>query len=229
MVAAWAREGLAARGVLLDEVSSGQLCAARRWEHRVSSEGASLELQLADGRLVRGGDVRSVLNRLTAVPVDWLREVATQDRDYAYAEFTALLCSAFHALSCPVLNRPSPAGLGGRWRDDVEWAVLAGRAGLTVPELGVSSDRYAAAEAAPGEGWHVFAVEGRVVAPTSLPAPAAEACARLAHAAGDALLGIELVPADVATGAAFRRATALPDFRSGGDPLLDALAGALGR
>jgi hypothetical protein len=230
-VASWAREGIAARGLALDEVSSLQLCTARRWVHRVSSVEASVEVHLDDGRLLRGGDVRSVFNRLAAVPEEWLLAVAAADREYAYVELTALVCSAFHALPCPVVNRPVPGSLSGPWRGAVEWAVLAGRAGLAVPQLRLSSDEEAAtaSETAAAEPWHVFVVEGRVVARTPPPAAIAAACARLASAAGVALLGVELNPVDAPAGAVFRRASTLPDLRLGGDPLLDVLADTLGR
>jgi hypothetical protein len=88
-------------------------------------------------RFVAGGSVRSssdvcgVLTRLPAVSGSELSYVAPEDRSYVSSEMTAFLLAWLSALSCPVLNRPTPNCLcGPNWRIE-EWIYLA--AGLGIP------------------------------------------------------------------------------------------------
>ena len=71
----------------------------------------------------------------------------------------------------------------------------------------------------------VFVVAGQVVGAT-LPRHIRHGCRRLAELSHTALLGIEFA-AGSADPWTFAGATPMPDLRLGGEPLLDALAGAL--
>ncbi|HEV2753193.1 MAG TPA: hypothetical protein VGV36_05080, partial [Solirubrobacteraceae bacterium] len=109
--AAWVAGGLRARGLEVEAVSSRDLLRARRWHHRVDSDGATVEITLADGRVVRSAQLRGVVNRLTTVP-PLEAPVVPADREYAEQERQALWLSWLEALPGPVLNRPTPQGLG---------------------------------------------------------------------------------------------------------------------
>lgn len=160
---------------------------------------------------------------------------AARDHDYITQEFTAFFMSWLYALPGPILNRPTPQGLGGRWRHASEWALLASAAGLPTPPYRLSSldahDEMAAGERglfpAGTPTRQAVVVGGVAFAPEGMPGEIRDACARLAEAADTPLLGV-----DFAAGACgewtFAGATPLPDLRAGGQPLLDALARALG-
>ena len=238
--ALWAYQGLRRKG--LDDVrliSSEMLGYGLRWIHRVGSNGATVDITLADGQKIRDDSVDGVLNRLPAAPSDLLM-VAPNDREYAVAEYTAFFMSWLYALPGPVLNRPTPQGLSGWWRHISEWASLASRAGLPTPVYRQSSydHIYGPSEkCTQSGGMSLFSagtstknviVVGNNVTGDQAPQNIIEGSQRLSELSGTELLGIEYVisPSNIWE---FSAATPLPDLRKGGEMLLDALASAFKR
>jgi hypothetical protein len=132
VAALWAYRELRARGVApLEIVSADDLVLADRWEHRVGEAGASIRIEV-NGLDIVGTRLSGVLNRLYAVPTAHWRSASPADQEYVQQELTALFLSWLHALPCPVINRPTPQGLCGQWRNEAEWVCLAHRAGLPV-------------------------------------------------------------------------------------------------
>jgi hypothetical protein len=85
-----------------------------------------------DGRVVSTREVRGVLTRLTAVDAHELPHIVPADRAYVAQEMTAFLVSWLSALSCPILNRPTPACLTGPpWRRE-QWVHQAARLHIPV-------------------------------------------------------------------------------------------------
>jgi hypothetical protein len=228
-VAAYAAEGLAARGLATMLVTSVELCSARRWEHRVSSTGATLDVELPDGRRIRDPEIGAVLNRLVAVPPACLEGADPGDRVYADQEWRALLVSALHGLASRgvhVISEAHPYHLRGRWRMPGEWAILAYRAGFRAPAWrwdGVSPA--VAIEEDVAANADVVVVGDRVFG--GVPGDVAERSRRLAGLAKEPVLGIRL-GSDVAGGWTFVRADPAPDLRIAGEAGLDALAELLG-
>ena len=228
-VAAYARQGLMARGFATMLVTSVELCKARRWEHRVSSTGTTLDVELADGRRIRDPGIGAVLNRLIGVPPACLEGADPDDRLYADQEWRALLVSALHGLASrgvPVVNEAHPYHLRGRWRTPGEWAILAHRAGFRAPAWrwdGVMPAIAIEDDAAPKAD--VVVVGDRVFG--EVPGDAAERSRRLAGLAKEPLLGIRL-HGDLAGDWTFIGADAAPDLRIAGEAGLDALAELLG-
>lgn len=214
--AAWAADELGRRGLSPCEVvTPEQLAYARRWEHRVSSAGASTELVLADGREVPGLAVRGVLNRLGVPFGPELGLASTADRDYARQEMTALVASWLYGLPCPVLNRPAGHSVSGPWLHLAEWRALAVRAGL--PVVPYTGDEAEAAQ--PDQQESVFVLGDAVV---GAGPEVADGCRRLgALAARGGLVGLTFLQG------AFVAGSPLADLREGGQPLADALAAAL--
>jgi hypothetical protein len=232
--ARWACQGLKARGLEpLEWISQEALAEASRWEHRLGAQGTGLAIGLADGRCIRDSALRGVLNRLTSVPEAMLVDAHAQDRDYAAQEMSAFFLSWLHGLPGSVLNRASPAGLGGAWRHASQWFWLATQAGLPAPPYRQASQGDAAyhvewdsRRSRPAEDTTtVFVVHGRVVA-TSVPESVQRGCQRLAELSATELLGIDLAisPTGLWT---FAGASPCPDLRRGGEALLDTLAEAL--
>jgi hypothetical protein len=87
------------------------------------------------GRTVGVAAITGVFVRLPWVSEDELPHVAAEDRSYVAAEMSAFLVAWLSRLRCPVVNRPSPVGLGGpSWRQE-QWLHLAGRLGVPVRPL----------------------------------------------------------------------------------------------
>ncbi len=223
--ALWAYRGLRALGLApLELVSPEMLVCALRWEHWIGAEGVGSHVTLADGRVLRSEEIRGVLNRLEALPDGHLQRAAPGDLQYARNEIQALVTSWLHSLPSPVLNRPVPPGLAGRWRSEGEWMWLAAQAGLpTRPyrEPGGSTGRTATG----GPLQTVIAVAGQTAGAAAPPALLA-GCRRLAALSECDLLGIDF---SVRQGDPwlFAGASPLPDLRAGGSPLLGLLARAL--
>jgi hypothetical protein len=224
--ALWAAARLRERGISTELITADDLAAAERWEHRVGASGATIEIQLADGRRVSGGETRGVLNRLSFLPAAWLQRIGGPDRDYAVQEMYALYISWLHALPGPVLNPPQPQGLCGNWRHRSMWSALAGRAGLPTPPYRQSSDDD------PSLAWQpqslpapvtAFTVGSHVVAPPVLPLALHDACRRLSEVAGAPLLGVDFT-LDPYGAWCFAEASVMPDLMRGGEPLIDAIA-----
>ena len=220
--ALWAWRELTRRGRKIELITAEALAFALRWEHRLAFGGADTVIALGDGRTIHSAETGAVLNRLRALPFEHQRADAG-DREYAATEMHALFASWLAALSGPVLNQATPAGLcGSQWRSHAEWVALAARSGMDVEpyvESDVECGGHAAAVGAPA---HSMIVIGDAVVGDATAATLA-AAQRLARAAG---LGIAGIAVDPERGT-FRAATPLPDLRLGGAAALDALEEAL--
>jgi hypothetical protein len=228
----WAYRGLKSLGLEpLELVTAELLAISLRWEHRLGNSEPAVAIDLADGRTIRSDATFGVLNRLVREPPLQLHNVRAADRSYAAAEFAAFYLSWLNTFPDPMLNRPTPQGLSGRWRTPTEWAWLATRAALPTPSysLGSGGDedtrraRRLISSASPVK---TVIVVARQPVGVSAPADILQGCVRLAALAETALLGVEF--ADGPSGPwTFVGATPLPDLRWGGDGLLSVLAGVL--
>jgi hypothetical protein len=224
--AVWAYDGLRERGLApLELLTPDALIRSARQVHRVGPDGASFHICLADGRPLESGDIRGALNRIVRAPVRPPVLVTQADSDYAADELNALMLSWLMCLAPVTVNRPSPVGFSGAWRSAAEWAVLAARAGLSVPVLTLSSLTGAASEDRPATHSvvvfkeHVFGGE-RLPDARCLPG-VVPACVRLARLAGTQLLGVSLHHDGKAV--SFVGATPVPDLRIGGGALVNEL------
>jgi len=204
------------------------LAYSLRWEHRLGTEGASIEITLADGRVIRSDSTYGVLNRLQTIPSAHLRASPT-DRDYAVQELFAFFVSWLNVFPGAVLNPPTPQGLSGQWRHASEWVVLAARAGLpSLPYRQTSHDKIDTSRLigrlVPRDTpvQTVIVVGGHVVGSNVSP-EIAEGCKRLAEIVNTPLLGVEFT-SGLAGHWTFAGATPLPDLTLGGQALLDVLA-----
>ena len=220
LAALWAWEGLRRRGLEpLELVTAEVLSCALHWNHLVGAEGASVEIQLAGGRRIASGEVRGALNRLQTVPIPFWRSAEEKDRDYVLQELNAFYTSWIYSLPGRVLNPASASGLCGTWRHRSAWTRLAVQAGLdAVPFHSSGGGDVHSTET-------VIVVNDEAVHPCAPPAVAA-GCQRLAKLADTPLLGIGFAAGPEGQWL-FAGATAVPDLRAGGEPLLDALAAAL--
>jgi len=228
-----AYQALRARGIApLELITADALSVAEEWEHRVGGDAPSLRFRLGDGRSFEGGALRGVLNRLYTAPTWHWRAAAKADQEYVQQELIAFFLSWLNALPCPVINRPTPQGLCGRWRSESEWVCVAQRAGLPVAPYRQSSfDRVDEMRGekrliVPGTATRTAIVVNGAVTGPSAPDEVRQACVRFAKEAGTELIGL-----DFAEGAAgpwtFVGANPMPDLRWGGRALIDALADAL--
>ncbi|MDQ6836819.1 MAG: hypothetical protein M3137_00385, partial [Actinomycetota bacterium] len=104
-----------------------------RWVHRVSPSGrATTDVALPDGRRFSDADIAAVLVRSENTALPRFARSPPADRDYASAEFRALLVSWLHSLGSRVVNRVDGVGLAGPSWSPQRWLVEAGRAGVCV-------------------------------------------------------------------------------------------------
>jgi hypothetical protein len=142
---------------------------------------------------------------------------------------SAFYLSWLEALPGPILNRPTPQGLGGRWRHNSDWVLLAGRAGLPVAPYKEDSNALSGAFVplvpAGTPTRTVVLLDGEVFGEEPPPAIAA-ACRRFAKLAETRLLGVDF-RSDAGQGWTFAGVTPQPDLRIGGLPFLRRLAAVL--
>ena len=210
-------------------VTAEEISSASKWEHRLDSHGAVVtRAVLPDGSGIDGECIDGVLNRLMSpCPVHVLQSTSA-DREYALGEYTAFFLSWLNGLRCPVIGRATPQGLCGRWRQPLEWVVIAQRSGM---EARVEAfDESWTGLASPGAGLQmpgvtVIVAFGKVFSMLDIPSAVSHACQRFAVAADCDILGLEF-----ATGRGWGPlvgVTPVPDLRLGGELLLDAIAGVL--
>lgn len=229
----WAYEGLRHLGVApVELVLSEHLAQGARWEHRLDRRGAHIKVALPDGRVLCGSRIRGAINRLSGPPPVIAQQAAESDREYAQAELQAFYLSWLNALPGVVINRPTPVGLCGAWYHASEWALRAGRAGLTVRPYRQSAhdapDQFYRPQAPAGTATQSFIafggeVFGGELYGLKLPEPVQEACTKLALDTKAQILGLELyLNADGRW--SFAGASPSPDLRLGGLPLLQRMA-----
>ena len=120
-------ERWAGRGAILLTVSD---LSTAGW--RLTGGAPQTSTAVIGGRIVAARELSGVLTRRPVVFEQELAHIAPEDRAYVAAEMTAFLCAWLAELTCPVLNRPSPACLAGpNWRRE-RWAHTVERLGIPV-------------------------------------------------------------------------------------------------
>jgi hypothetical protein len=211
------------------ELVTGEMLAfSTAWEHRVGDSGITISFTLPDGRALGDRDIDGVLNRLMTPPHDLAEHAVPGDREYAQQEMMAFHLSWLNALRVPVLNRPTPQGLPGRWFHASELVMLAHRAGLQAPAYRQSGD-----DVEPGYGYASLAPIGARMVQiivldddafgAALPQDVRDGCVRFAKLAETRLVGVDLYHSPD-RGWTFAHATPMPALQLGGDSLLRGLA-----
>jgi hypothetical protein len=215
--ALWLYRRLRGRGLAFELVTSELLAYALRWEHRLSSDGVSVEIELAEGRVLNAGHIDVAINRIATLPAGIATTASPADRDYALQELQAFWLSWLAALPGRVLNRASAQGLAGPWLDRTEWLARAAHAGL-----GAMPYHSTEPQMLP-HGRPVLVVCGQIAHPDA-PAQVAAGCRRLAELTEADLLGVEF-----SLDGTWRvlDATPYPDLSIGGETGVDLIAEAV--
>ncbi|WP_084579255.1 hypothetical protein [Sphingomonas azotifigens] len=137
--------------------------AAAHWCHRVGSDGAETEVRDGAGRALRGART-AVLNRLRYEPALLFTRMTMADRDYARAEFHALLMSWLAGPTDCCINAATASGLAGPALRPWQWLAAAQAAGLAVAPARTGSSTRRRRHAA-GEGRLPGMVERRDLVP----------------------------------------------------------------
>jgi hypothetical protein len=213
-------------------VAAETLACALRWEHRVGEDGASFLADLADGERLASVSIDGVLNRLPGLPPNVFDSAAPAERAYALQEAHAFFVSWLSSLPVPVIPRATPQALSGTPRSELEWQLLASRAGLAVDERRWTASQDGAVRGDAEHGREQVAIVlgdrrfggGRVFG-AFLSEREQRCCLDLAGAAETELLAVSFRRGRRAW--TFAGATEWADLRLGGAPLLDALAARL--
>ncbi|OBC13729.1 hypothetical protein A5784_30945 [Mycobacterium sp. 852013-50091_SCH5140682] len=171
-------------------VSPASLSGAA-WTHAVDRGGtATTNIALPGGRRIDSTDLAAVLVRSEAVPVPRFAKSSAADRNYAAAEFRALMVSWLRSLGRRVINGVDGMGLTGPSWSPQRWLVEAGRAGLRVAD----SDRSSCARIV--EGWQGSPYDAR--RPYRGPVAQAARAGEIAVVTGDLVVadqtGLDAVP-----------------------------------
>lgn len=123
---------LSARGVPAAAIEPARLGLAR-WVHVLDARGrASTVIDLPDGRRLADGEIGAVLCRSASFPMARFTGSAPADRDYATAEFLALVVSWLRGLGDRVVNDvDGVSSIGPTWTGR-RALVEAQRAGLPI-------------------------------------------------------------------------------------------------
>lgn len=233
--AAWTAVGLRRLG--LDPVvllGVEELLIGVEVVHRVSRDGTAwTRLTLHDGRVLRSGEIRGVVNRLASLPAAAVGHLGEASRPYALEEWDAASTSWLAGLPCPVLNPPVPGAPSGLWRRVQRWQRLARSAGLPSPTWSPDSSPAGTAMVpqsggrdvgeAGGESVRVLVAGSRVV---NAPAPhMVDPLVQMAQMAGTPLIEVEFVPTE--SGYVLGWVSLLPYLPAFGDEGLRALAATL--
>ncbi|GJD51975.1 hypothetical protein OPKNFCMD_4734 [Methylobacterium crusticola] len=133
------------------QLPTGQL-ARCRWTHRVAPDGAArTRLRRPDGAALDCAHVRCVLDRMLAPPtLPRFARSHPKDRDYAAAEFHALLASWLAGFGPRLINPAGPWTLVGGRRPRRAWMLDAASRGLPVPrDARATAGRLLPADAGP--------------------------------------------------------------------------------
>jgi len=213
--------------VPIEAVSPDALVCSRALVHEITNGQARTTFTLPDGRVIDSAVVRGALNRVTALPLAHLAGASRDDALYAEQELHALVLSVLHGLGDRVINRPTPQGLAGRLRTDAEWLWLAARAGFRTADYREGDLGRTRTSGLPdGTALRAIVFDDRVHG-MAVPSDVGVCAVALARLAETRLLGVDLVESPQGDWW-FSAASIVPDFRIGGDALLDALATALG-
>lgn len=206
-------------------VTAEALAYAVGWTYRGGNGPATGDVRLPDGRRLHMQRIAGVLNRLMLLPPDFGNGASAADRQYAQQELLALVTSWLAAIPAPVVSRPAPHALAGRWRHISEWLILAARAGLATVPWRESSGEAAPEGALLGRAVGasvplrtVLVVCGAVCSEQPVPAAVRAGCERLATSAAAEILGVECTTDWRVAGV-----SPFPDLRLGGQPLIDRL------
>ncbi|MFL6602564.1 MAG: hypothetical protein ACJ8R9_14690 [Steroidobacteraceae bacterium] len=98
------------------------------WRLRI---GRPVDLQAGlRSQVVRGDDIRAVVNLLPWVSVHDLPHIDPDDREYVANEVAAFLLAWLSELDRPMIDRPTPLSLAGCGRWPAQWAALAKQVGI---------------------------------------------------------------------------------------------------
>ena len=113
-------------------VAPVELALAEHWVHRVQGRGHAVRTTVTTraGITIDSDEIVGVFNRLWTVPLVVRAPSRAEDREYAQAEWQALVVSWLAGLRCPVINPATPHALCGSPLTALRWHVLAHRAGL---------------------------------------------------------------------------------------------------
>lgn len=202
---------------------------ATSWAHQVGAQGASVEVDLGQGRRLRTGDVGAVLNRMTWPPLRLLAAAAPADAAYAHSELTAFAVSWVRSLAPVVVNQPTSQGLCGRWRPPLHWRMLAMRAGLPTAPLRMASGDLPRGQDGAGPSSMILMIGGELLT-SAAPGPIRQAARRLAALSETTILGLRFAGTDPARGGwRLLDATPQPDLTAAGDAGIPALEKVLAR
>jgi len=103
--------------------------STKGWSHRLDN-GSAATAAVVNGCTIASEQITGVLTCVPAITEDELPNVVADDRPFVAAEMTALLIAWLSSLTCPVVNRPTPASLMGPGWYPEQWLRAASDVGI---------------------------------------------------------------------------------------------------
>ncbi len=91
---------------------------------------AFFDIRLHNGFVFTNDTVFTVINRIHYLPLQHVLQFKQEDRLYVEAELTATFTFLFSILPGQIFNKITGQGFCGKWRSELEWMLLAQKAGF---------------------------------------------------------------------------------------------------
>ncbi|WP_336514166.1 hypothetical protein [Pollutibacter soli] len=111
-------------------ISAEELVYAPVFDCGYQNGKAFFSVELASGFVLSDQNVTATINRISHLPLQHVERFKTEDREYVSAELISNFAFLFSILPHIVFNNTSPSGFCGRVRSDIEWLLLAKKAGF---------------------------------------------------------------------------------------------------
>lgn len=106
-------------GIIYDEIVDGNV---------------HLHWELPGNIIIENTPENYIINRVLFIPEEWFDKFHEEDRNYAYAEFTAYILFALDSFSF-VIGRPGPFGIdGNKFSLPRQWSIVNEKLQICIPE-----------------------------------------------------------------------------------------------
>lgn len=216
----------------LEIVTTIDIAGCKSLSYELKTKGTKFRLELKDGRVLKSGQIRGVLNRALIAPLFREQFFETEDRIYGRQEMHSLFVSLLYSLGDNVINPPSPQGLCGIFRQPLEWNWYAAEAGLPCCEMSIKTSAKKGPIVKDNMNDNGNALSRQYIflkdRPKSndFPSYIRKGCEKLCEKSDLRMLGIDFRKTELSDWTFFS-ATPRPDLQVGGEHFLKELAAVL--
>jgi len=123
-------------------VSVDELIHASRFCCGLKNGKPFFSILLQRGLELNEHNFKAFLNRVQYLPLKHIQQFKKEDQAYVSQELGAVFTFLFSIMPNQLFNKSTGTGLNGRQRSQLEWLVLASKAGFDTPELLYEHQRF---------------------------------------------------------------------------------------